>query len=81
MERERSQRLIDDERHKGEVQLLNERIRSLEEDLRFKVSELETAQTEIQDFRDAHNNFEIQISRLQSELSEAALYKDWYESK
>ena len=45
------------------------------------MSELETAQTEIQDFRDAHNNFEIQISRLQSELSEAALYKDWYESK
>ena len=49
--------------------------------MRYKVSELDIAQTEIRDFRDANNNFEIQISRLQSELSEAVLYKDWYESK
>ena len=49
--------------------------------MRFKVGELETAQTEIQDFRDAHNNFEIQISRLSNELAESSLYKDWYESK
>jgi len=43
MERERGQRMIDDERHRGEVQLFQERIRSLEEELRFKVSELEAA--------------------------------------
>ena len=60
---------------------MQERIRSLEEELKFKISEIELAQTEIRDFREAHSNFEIQISRLQSELSEASLYKEWYESK
>ena len=49
--------------------------------MKFKVSELEAAQTEIRDFREAHSNFEIQISRLQSELSEASMYKEWYDSK
>ena len=43
MERERASAMLNDERHRGELQLLQERIRSLEEDLRFKVSELETA--------------------------------------
>ena len=73
--------MIDDERNRGEQQLLQERIRSLEEELKFKVSEIELAQNEIRDFREAQSNFEIQISRLQSELSEASLYKEWYESK
>ena len=73
--------MIDGERNRGEQQLLQERIRSLEEELKFKVSEIELAQNEIRDFREAQSNFEIQISRLQSELSEASLYKEWYESK
>ena len=66
MERERSQRLIDDERSRSEMTLLNEKIRSLEEELRIKVSELEAAQVEIGEYRESSNNFEIQISYLQN---------------
>ena len=35
--------MIDGERNRGEQQLLQERIRSLEEELKFKVSEIELA--------------------------------------
>ena len=66
MERERSQRLIDDERGRSEMTLLSEKIRSVEEELRIKVSELEAAQVEIGEYREASNNFEIQISLLQN---------------
>ena len=46
--------------------LLNEKIRSLEEELRIKVSELDANQVEIGEYREANNNFEIQISYLQN---------------
>ena len=40
LERERSQFMLDGERKRGEMTLLNERIRAMEEELRFKASEL-----------------------------------------
>ena len=58
--------MIDDERGRSEMALLNEKIRSVEEELRIKVSELEAAQVEIGEYREASNNFEIQISLLQN---------------
>ena len=58
--------MIDDERGRSEMTLLSEKIRSVEEELRIKVSELEAAQVEIGEYREASNNFEIQISLLQN---------------
>ena len=39
------------------------------------------AQVEIRELRESSNSFEIQIQRLQMQLSDASMYKEWYESK
>lgn len=81
MERERSQRLIDGDRMSGEITMLNEKIRSLEEDIRIKISDFDASQVEIRSLRESNSNLDIQIQSLQSQLSDASLYKEWYESK
>lgn len=58
--------MIDSERMKGEINLLTDKLRSFEEDLRLKVSELEQSTTEISHYREANSNLEMQISQLQS---------------
>lgn len=59
MERERAQRLLDEDRMKGEFTLLNEKIRSLEEDLRIKVSDFDASQVEIRSLRETNGSLEI----------------------
>jgi len=39
------------------------------------------AQVEIRELRESSNSFEIQIQMLQTQLSDASLYKEWYENK
>ena len=55
---------MEDDRNRSEIALLNDKIRSLDEELRFKVSELEAAQDEIRGFRESQTRFEIEISQL-----------------
>jgi len=43
MERERAQRLLDEDRMKSEFTLLNEKIRSLEDELRIKVVDFDAS--------------------------------------
>ena len=47
LERERNQHFLEQERGRGEATLLNEKIRSLEEEIRVKCSEFDIAQTEL----------------------------------
>ena len=46
----------------------------MEEDLRFKSSDLDQAQYEIRGYQD-------KFGQLESKLAEASLYKDWYDDK
>jgi chromosome segregation ATPase len=64
MERERSQRLIDGDRMSGEITMLNEKIRSLEEDIRIKISDFDASQVEIRSLRESNSNLDIQIQSL-----------------
>jgi len=50
-------------------------------DLSIKVTELEAAQNDISQYREQNGTLELQISRLQSQLSDSSLYKEWYEAK
>lgn len=43
MERERAQKLLDEDRMKSEFTLLNEKIRSLEDELRIKVVDFDAS--------------------------------------
>jgi hypothetical protein len=38
-------------------------------------------QVEIRELRESSNSFEIQIQTLQTQLSDASMYKEWYENK
>ena len=65
---------LDGERHKHEVTILNEKIRSLEEEVRIKVEDWDRCQIDINSLRQTNSNLEFQISSLQSQLSDASLY-------
>ncbi len=80
-ERERAQRGIEEDRMKSEFSMFQEKIRSLEEEIRIKVSDFDASQIEIRSLREANSSFEIQIQNLQSQLSDASLYKEWYDNK
>lgn len=73
--------ILDGDRHKHEVTLLNEKIRSLEEDIRIKVEDWDRCQIDINSLRQINSTLEIQISTLQSELSDSSIYKDRFEAK
>ncbi len=60
-ERERAQRGIEEDRMKSEFSMFQEKIRSLEEDIRIKVSDFDASQIEIRSLREANSSFEIQI--------------------
>ena len=59
MERERSQNMLETERFKSEIALLNDKVRSFEEDLRIKATELEAAQNDISQYREQNGSLEM----------------------
>ena len=48
----------------GEITMLNEKIRSLEEDIRIKISDFDASQVEIRSLRESNSNLDIQIQSL-----------------
>jgi len=61
--------------------LFDEKLRSSEDALQVMTSDFQMAQAEISGLRESNNRFEIQIEMLQSNLSDASMYKEWYENK
>ena len=77
-ERDRRQQELDQERTRGEIDLLNGKISSLEEQLRTMTNNYNSSQNEVRDARNSLVQLEITLQKVQSELSEAAMYKDMY---
>ena len=76
---QKNQTMLAEERVKSDLALTNERVRSLEEQLRSTKSDYQQSQNSLNEARDGMNRLEIRISELTSQLSDANMYKDMYE--
>lgn len=68
-----------EERVKSELATTNERVRSLEEQLRQSKADYQQSQINLNTTRDSMQKLEIKISELNSQLSNAIMYKEMYE--
>ena len=59
LERERQQLILDHQSQKGEFDLFKDKIRTLEDELRIKVGDLENATREISQMRETNSNLEL----------------------
>ena len=79
LDMQKNQTMLAEERVKSDLALTNERVRSLEEQLRSTKSDYQQSQNSLNEARDGMNRLEIRISELTSQLSDANMYKDMYE--